>query len=451
MSIIGAAKSFVCYGCVDFANNTRTLAYHQWACQAGMYPEGGTPIIENLCVCIDDNGVYADPITDNVCWYDPLVPESAEFLGVIVLGITGMRNSTFSREVLDGFLSGSILQRPRLRGKSFGFDVLLLATSCEGMNYGEEWLRSVLEDTGCQSATQCQSCGGREMAIRVHCAEDAVADDGLHVWHSVGLTDGMTAVDRQSRARGSCCTLRQFTFTMQSESPYSFSTPGVDLCTVEADPLGFVRCFNWSTDCFDCEEDCCDKCGFDALCTCYRPEPIETVMLGDDCFCTPLAKIVGSCCASGLPHGYDTAFKIDVFSGTDWSNDHYKQYGMRNLTIKLYDNPMGLACITDDDSYDEWCRMAAPCAELKIAYVPENSTLTIDGRTEKITLSCNGKCIPYGHVVTASDGTVFPLISRCHPMMVVSEWDYYNTQVLPAAAGVAPASVSVQSFLRFRN
>jgi hypothetical protein len=444
-------KSYVCFGCTDFANNARTMAYHKWACGEGRY-QSQPPIIDELCICDDDGAVddYVDPATDNVCWYDENVPESLDFLGVIVLGITGLRSSTFSREVADGFIEGSVLQRGRLRGKSLGFDVILLATSCEGMAYGEEWLRSLLEEGGCNSSS-CGSCGGKELTVRISCPAPGSTDSGLHTWQSVGLVDGFTPSDPDYRSRASCCTIKRGTFTMQSESPYSFSPSGVLICEATADPEGYVRNYDWMNDCTTCQEDCCDKCGFDALCTCYTPEPIVPLALEDTCFCTPLAKIVHSCCTADLPGGYDTAFKIDIYSGTDWSNDSYKRIGMRNLTIKLYDNPLSLPCITDDESYQDWCNRTAPCTELQVAYVPEDSTLTIDGRTNRIMLRCNGRCIPYDHVVTNVSGSVFPLVTRCQPLMIVTEFDLFGSQVMPLDTGVTPSSVTVESYLRFRN
>lgn len=450
MSIGTAKNSFACYGCIDWANNARTLAYYKWACSQGMFPSGGEPIIDNICACPADDGDWSDPETDNVCWFDANVPESNQFLGIVILSVAGSRNSTFSREVQDGMLEGSVLQRPRLRGRSFGFDVLLLATSCEGMEYGEEWFRRLLEDAQCASQNACSSCMGKELTLRIMCP-DGATDDGLHVWQSTGLVDGLTIVDADYKQKASCCTIRHATFTMQSESPYSYSVDPVTSVFEEASVDTYTRCFDWEVDCLDCEEDCCDKCGFDALCTCYTPPKIVPVLVDDSCFCEPLARVIQAGCINDPPGGYDTAFKIDVYSGTDFSNDQYKTIGLRNLRIRIYDNVLGLDCITDDDTYDIWCDRQASCAELMVAYVPEDSTLTIDGRTGRITLNCNGICRPYEHVVTASTGRVFPLITRCAPMMITAEFDYYNTQLLPASPGVKPASVTIDNYLRFRG
>jgi len=448
MSLGAAKNSKVCYGCVDWANNERTLAYHKWACANNLYPPNCVPELLELCSCPADSEVFVDPITDEVCWYDPAIPESSEFLGAIVLKISGLEDSTFTRQVVDGFAEGSILSRPTVRGRSFGFEVLLIATSCEGMAFGLEWLRGVLEDTSCPDATRCESCSGRVMRLRKHCPPDEAADDGLREWLSVGLVDGITEIAGERRS--CCCVLKHITFTMTSESPYSFSTTEIVVCDTEASYDAFVRCYDFTQDCLDCIEPCCDKCGFDNLCNCFPPVRIEPV-IEDDCYCEPVAKIIQCCCIDDIPGLYDSTFKIDIYSGTDFSNDDYKLNGLRNFNLKIFDNPRGYDCITDEESYNDWCIRASPCAHLVVNYIPEDSTITIDGRTGKITLDCLGRCVPFSHVVTSPIGQIFPLIAKCHPLMICAEWDYYNTQALPGDTGISPAKITARRYLRFRN
>lgn len=449
----GSGTSLACYGCVEFANDERTLAYHRWACSNNLYPTGCTPRID-LCPCDADapDTPYSDPATDEVCWYDPSVPESAEFLGVIVLNRV-VRNSTFSREVSDNFIEGSILNRPTIKGRSFVFDAILLATSCEGMAYGKEWLRGVLEDAPCATqSSACESCFGKRMSIRTTCPAGDTTDDGLHEWFGVGLVDGLQD-DEDQPGRKCCCVRQQVSFTMQSESPWSHSTLPVTVCDQEVDPDGYNRCYDWTLDCFECcgPSIDCDRCKFDPVCSCFPFIIPQPELPRDDCdSCVPLAKIIQCCCSEDLPGVYDTTFKIDIYSGIDVDNDAFLNSGMRDFVLKIYQNPKGLPCITDDESYDLWCN-EVPCAEININYIPYDSTLTIDGRTERITLTCNGVCKPYDHRITNTKGSIFPLLSKCTPVMVCAEFSYYSTQLLGGAPGVVPASVKVDSYLRFRN
>lgn len=421
-----------------------------------MFPPACQPKTFDLCFCDDDSPEipFQDPITDNVCWYDPAVPESSEFLGIIILN-RPVKNSTFSREVSDAFVEGSILNRPNLRGRSFVFEALMVATSCEGMDYGKEWLRRLLEDAPCQSdaASRCDSCFGRRMSIRKHCPEGDTTDDGLHEWMSVGLIDGIEDSDENNSRKECCCILQPITFTMQSESPYSFSTVAETICDTDVDPDGYNRCFDWMNDCLDCNCDPveCDRCKYDPVCTCFPFIIPEPELPRDECdTCIPLARIIQCCCTDDLPAGYDSTFKIDIYSGIDFSNEAFLDAGMRDFRIRIFQNPKGLPCITDDESYEMWCN-EIPCIELVTNYIPYDSTLTIDGRTQKVNLNCNGVCKPYQHKITSSTGQVFPLVSRCTPLMVCAEWSYYNTQLLPEAPGVKPAHISVSSYLKFRN
>lgn len=452
-----SGTSLACYGCVEFANNERTLAYHRWACANNLYPAGCVPEILELCACPADSPEepFTNPIDDEVCWYDPAAPESSEFLGIIILN-RPVKNSTFSREVSDGFIQGSILNRPTIKGRSFVFEVLLLATSCEGMDYGKEWLRGLLEDAPCTSqGSQCQSCFGRRMSLRKNCPDGTPTDSGIHEWFSVGLVDGIADSDDSSDSRRCCCAIQPITFTMQSESPFSNSPLPTVICDIDADPDAFSTCYNWTTGCADCdceENPACDRCKFDQSCTndaFVIPEP--DLPRTEDCgVCTPLSTSVQCCCSSDLPSAYDTTFKIDIYSGFDVTNDAFMENGMRDYTVRVYQNPKGLPCVTNEESYLLWCAQE-PCFEISMSYIPYDSTLTIDGRTEKVSLTCNGVCKPYDHAITNSKGSIFPLVSKCVPIMVCSVFSTYNTQYLPATAGVKPAHVTVSSYLRFRQ
>lgn len=448
-------NSLACYGCVDFANNERTLAYYQWACSEGMF--GDCKLDQfNPCFCDADTpeDAYTNPIDDEVCWYDPAVPESAEFLGVIILN-NPVQSSTASREVKDGFLQGSVLGRLKLKGRAFVFEVILIATSCEGMNYGEEWLRRLLEDGPCANDVNvgCETCFGRRLSTRVHCPQGDATDNGIHEWFDVGLVDGLTEVEGEGGKGNCCCAIKKFTFTMQSGSPFSFSNVATEICVQEASEDSYTRCYNWLTDCFDCCDTGfdCDRCKYDPVCTCFPFIIPEPELPGNECIgCEPLARIIQCCCTDDLPAIYDTTFKIDIYSGVDLSNQDFLDNGMRDFRLRIFQNPAGLDCITDDDSYNLWCSQV-PCVEIQTSYIPSDSTLTIDGRTQRVTLTCNGVCRPYDHVVTASNGALWPIESRCTPLMICAEFSAYSSQLMPAATGVKPSSITVDSYLKFRN
>lgn len=447
--------SLACYGCVDFANNERTFAYYRWACANNMFPAGCKPDIRDLCMCAADAPLtpFVDPITDGVCWYDPSVPESSHFLGIIVLN-RPYESATFSRDTSDGFIEGSILNRPKILGKSFVFEALILATSSEGKNYGEEWLKSLLRDSPCTSSeNDCESCFGKRMGMRKFCPDIESTDDGIHEWFGVGLTEDVTSTDDASTRQACCDILYPITFTLQSSSPYSFSSTEFAVCEKPVDPDDYVRCYDWTQDCLECCEAVeCDRCKYDPVCTCFPfiiPEPALPRDNACD-ICTPLAKIY-ECCGTGeLPATYDSTFKIEIFSGYDVNNQAFLDSGMRDFTFKIYENPKDFPCITDDDSYALWCN-ENPCTEFAVNYIPYNSTLVIDGRTQKVTLNCNGSCASFQHKIASTVGELFPLLSKCTPMMFSSEFSYYTSQLLDGAPGVSPSSIKITRYLRFKD
>lgn len=439
------------FGCVTFADNLRTYTYHKWAQENALYPLECCPAILD-CSCVNDDPLipYVDPITDVAPWYDPSLPESGEFLGMMIMKVTGARNSTFTREVVDAFGDGSILGRPRLRGRSFVLEGLVIGTSCAGVDYGLEFLRRVFEDEvcACSPSDPCSACSGRQFTLRVFCGDAEPCDNGIRTWDSTGTVDGIQVIDDDDLS-DCCCVVRKVTLTIQTESPYSFNCAD-ELCSVDADPDAFTACFDWESDCLDCNPDtsCCDRCGYDALCTCYPISDPELTVLENDCFCMPLQRTIQCCCIDEVGQGFDTALKLDIYSGDNDTDLAFTDLGLRNLTIKVYDNPDNLPCITDQESLDDWCNIE-PRFQLQVAYVPSDATLTIDGRRERITLQCDDVCRPYSQVVTNTEGAIFPFVTRCDPMMVCIEFDTLNTQFETAPA--IPTHVTVSTFRRWFN
>lgn len=439
------------FGCAAFADNGRTYAYYQWALENNLFDPQCCPDIRD-CSCDLDASAWTDPVTDNMPWIDPNLPESQEFLGVMILKVTGARSSTLVREVSDAFGDGSVLGRPRKRGRSFVYEMLVIGTSCAGVDYGLEWLRKLTESTLCACddvLDACSACTGRQLSLRVYCSDNQSCDTGLRTWDSVGVVDGVTEVDDEA-LRKLCCCVRKATMTLQSESPYSF-TCEEEKCNEEADPDAYQRCFDFSVDCFACETcSSCDRCGRDSLCNCNPLGDLTIEVPESECFCVPMVKTFQCCCLDDLED--DSAITIELYSGNQPSNEVFTDLGLRNVTIKVFDNPDNLDCIVDDETYDDW---AAVCDdllrfELQVAYIPSDSTLTIDGRRERVVLDCDGTCRPFDQVVTSTNGQIFPLISNCGPIMVCIEFDLYNTQ-FSDAGGDVPSGFTVTTNRRWLN
>lgn len=460
--------SFAQFGCAPFADNARTLAYHEWACREGLYPDECEVELWDCSCPLDAPDVpftTPDDPANPAPWYDPNDPASMEFLGAMILGIAGMTDSTAKRDPSDAFGDGTILNRLRLAGRSFTFEILLLSTSCRGADYGVEWLRRVLETDLCGCGPNpCEACYGKELTVRRSC-DDAgeECDSGLRSWSSVGVVDGIKVTTDGEDA--CCCVVQRATFVMQSEQPYSFG------CTTEACAINsattpyFEKCFDWGSECDDCcDEDRygnrrkCDRCLTDPLCEDItvddpRPTSIDAFV---DCYCEPLQRRIQSCCVQEIgAAGFDTALTIEVFSGVDGSGDadalYFAKYGLRNLRISIFDNPDSLPCITDEESYDAFCATRPkPRFELQMPYIPANSTLTIDGRSQRVFLECDGKCRPFPYALDNTKGRLFPLVTNCEPMIVTFEWDTDNSQ-LRTGPGRVPSMIDIQTHRRWRS
>jgi hypothetical protein len=429
--------SFAQFGCAAFADNARTYAYHRWACANDMYPSECQPDLFECACDLDDPLIpYVDPASDPAPWYDANDPASTEFLGAMITKVDGANDSTIKRDPVDAFGDGTILNRARLAGRSFTFEMLLLSTSCRGADFGVEWLRRVFETDLCLCGEDpCGSCYGKRLTLRRSCEDADPCDTGLRSWESVGVVDGIKIQADDDLAK-CCCVAQRVTLVLQSESPYSYGCEDI-ACNQTVDPEGFTVCYDWSTGCLECCTDkACDRCLNDPLCSCFAaqdPEP-QSATSTEDCFCEPIQKYVQCCCIEDVGNAaYDTALRIELFSGFDVANDEdalaFTELGLRNVRVSIFDNPENLTCISDEDSYQEWCESRIdPRFEIEIPYVPSNAMLVLDGRSNRAILECEGSCRPFPYQISNTKGKLFPLVTNCASMMLCIEWDVFNTQ-----------------------
>lgn len=460
---MSTTPSYMCFGCTEIAWNQRTMAYHLWACRTGRYGEADPPPMNWICQCDADapDDPFTDPITDGVCWYDPLIPESADFLGVIITKVTGLRGSTYSREVLDGISGGSILQRPVVKGKQALFEVILLSTSCAGMDYGIEWMRRQIEqDNRCpKEGSNCSSCQGQLMTVRMHCPDEDDASRGLYSWSSVGAIDGFNVLeDDYPLGQARCCTMKRATFTMQTENPIAFGTLPVSTCTVDVadedeafDAIGNCLLMRdpEAPCCPFCFESNCDWCSTDPGCDCVPPFALDPEIIGDiaPCFTLPVCRRIAAIGLEEIPSGYEAAMRLTLFAGFDSANATFSKYGMRNVVIRVYENIAGIALPTDNATFDALVDRYIPCAEIGVSWMPSGSELVIDGLTGRSWLKCQGRCVDHSDRVFSISGNVFPLTTRCVPIIVTVEWDRLNVQDQESPTQI-PSQFTLESFLQ---
>lgn len=459
--------SFAQFGCAPFADNARTFAYHKWACENDLYPDGCTiDLFDCSCPLDDPDTPYTSPNDplNPAPWFDSDDAASGEFLGAMILRVEGVTDSTAKREPTDAFGDGTILNRMRLDGRSFTFEIILLSLSCRGADYGVEWLRRVLETDLCGCGpSPCNACYGKELTLRRSCDDDGeTCDTGLRSWTSVGVVDGIKVSSDENNS--CCCVVQRATFVLQSEQAFSFGCTK-DVCSMNSVTTpSITNCFDWYSECDQCCDhdryggrSKCDRCMVDPICSDLTvDDPVPTsIDTFADCYCEPLQRQVQACCVDGIGTGFDTALSIDIFSGVDGSGDvlaeEFLRNGLRNLRISVFDNPDNLPCITDEESYEVFCASnPIPRFEIQIPYIPANSTLRIDGRAQRVYLECEGVCRPFPYAIDNTRGRLFPLVTNCEPMMVTFEWDVANSQ-LRTGAGRVPSMIDMQTHRRWRS
>lgn len=447
--------SYLLFGCQELAHNARLSAYTKWAAETGAWA-GSDCCVEmpHECWCPIDGlpTDFTDPITDLACWYDPIIPESSEYLGMYITKVTGLRDSAFTRAATDNIGRGVTLGRGRSGSRVFAIEALVIGTSCCGVDYGMEFIRRTLELGGCGVGSCLSGCGDLGtcglscLTGRVCCPEDFDEDNGLRQWVNVGLVDGLREVEEQDV---SCrCCLRRITFTIQAETAESYGCEPTVCIDKDADLENTAtRCFDWINGCPDViEQD--PECTDDPACppdACVLPAPPQRI---NTCFCEPVGVSIDCCCALDLANHRDETFRIIIDAGRDPTNPGFSAYGLRNTRIKLYTNDPKKPCPSDDFVAAQLWASGDECAVLEIPFLKAGAQLVIDGRTERITVLCDNQCYPgWASVFGPFGSEPFPILSSCHGIIACVEWDLGTAQfVSDPGQGKVPSHVRIERY-----
>lgn len=100
-------------------------------------------------------GGYQLPELDNAPWYDPAMPESANFAGLMVIDVT--MSAPYSRTVTPNIGTGQTLGRLKKNGRTILVHGFLIGKTCCAVSYGKSWLTSVLAGARCDTG-DCEGC-----------------------------------------------------------------------------------------------------------------------------------------------------------------------------------------------------------------------------------------------------------------------------------------------------
>lgn len=335
---------------------------------------------------------YTTPEQDEAPWYDPDVPESADFAGLMVLSVEGLDDHPVRRSVTNAVTGGASFGRARVMPRTITVTGILLGATCCAVDYGFHWLAEVL--TGC-SAGQCD---GDCMTLYNCCPGEDMDPDTFNMRHRrsirrVALVEGPTVTARTGDGcrAGECqsgADILTVEFVLSAGTPWLWAdTSPVLEAPPPMDDEG--DCVQW---CLHGDEDGCDgPCRLaecpdpTAACadpTCRPPAPPVPTM-PDTCYCLPLA-VERDC------------YEVDLTGRPGWSSDapmftvRAGSQDLRNVTLTLYERSPNHEDLSCDEIADlERCR---PHSVYHVRFVPAGGALTLDGQIGRAVVECGGVC-----------------------------------------------------------
>lgn len=365
---------------VELWNAARLKAY----VDAGFKPNGVQVRVSKYCdglvsALSDPAPVYTTPSDpDNPApWYSPADPSSADFAGLMILGIEGWETAPFTRTLTDRISHGAVLGRGRYAPRTMVVDALLIGRTCCSLQSGLRWLTSVLDKN-------CASPQGRQMEY-FECCPGSACDssdptptdynDHRRILRQTGLTVGVAITEKiGNKSCANCksgCTTIRVTFTLASGDPFSYGDPLCQTHTSFRDPA--------MDDCLKFTQDCTDPC---AVHDCPIPDPYcptpalpPSLPGSTSCQCEPLT-VSGSCSdftIDDIPAYQAAVPLLTITTGTQ---------ALRRVKVRFYNNPLGLPSSELSD-----CEILG---QFIVSYIAPGTTFTADGRDRKFYLSCTG-------------------------------------------------------------
>jgi len=341
-------------------------------------------------------GRYSSPMLDDAPWYDPQVPESADFVGLYVEEVEGF-DSVVNRTLADGAIYGGALGPLKLGPRQVTVTGYLFAATCCAAEYGLHWLTEALiaSSGGCGA-----DCAIGEWFMLKCCPPDDVyapdAADYARIMLRTGLLDGPKVVDKF----GTCCdscghTTLKVQFTIASELPYLFSDLDYALFQETFDPEEVALDFYGFCD--DCppvaDELWTPDCGAPTL------QPPAAFRITDPCYCDPWCSKKLCATVQNTSDWNSVATVVQVSAGSA---------DLKNLKISVWANrayEVGVPCPCDNIGFDDYWKCREPCLVAQVTQIPSGSTLTLDSRQRVATLELAGGSVQSALRLVSSPST----------------------------------------------
>lgn len=437
-----ALEWYLSLGGVEIANSARLAAYLESV--GSPLDSGGVCGCETFTGELVGDDPYVDPETDQAPWWDPNVPESGEFAGMLVLSVDGLDDHPVQRTVSSAVAGGATLGPSRTQPRTITITGVLLGATCCGVSYGLAWLSSALEGARCGSPP---GCGGADLVLYNCCPAAEMDPEEFAARHRrtlrrVALTDGPRVLARAGdgcTASGGCSVgadILTVEIVLTAATPWLWTDPlPVADLAVPVDDGG--ECITWcvhrgpeqvpSTVCVELSDTCppgatavpfvdggscevawpdheedpdesdpCEQVCRLAACPdqdagcgdpdCRTPAP-PVPPPPQTCYCRALA--VNTTCAelalSDRPAWFAGVPIITVQSGSG---------ELRHLTITLYERAPELEGLSCEEVAEEL--RCDPHSVYHVGYLPPGAVLTLDGQVGRATVDCGtGESVPF--------------------------------------------------------
>lgn len=402
-------------GGLEIANLDRSLTYAQLF--RGPGTTFGKPRNQALYPHILSPGPYTTPADDNAPWYDPNIPESAGFGGVLM---TNLDTPTpwETRPVYTGVSGGGSVGP--LRAGPQRVEVLAWLVGCDepSLVYGFEWLNRALIG----GHYDCDIRPGEARSLRAFSGKPRCScclgdTPGIHVARymrtlpNVSVMAMPEVVDTWKRL--GCVLGYQVRFTLVSTSSFSY---GEVMETLVGAPTDMQGPFNVSLpDCAQPETE------FSFTPRCFATALTSTTTVNTNCWCQPLS-VFRSCHTLDNPES-DRAvphLEIDTPAAAGGITES------SNIRVVFYENRPGdptLDCGVNESV--DWWECNRKMAVLEVPVLPQQSKFVFDGQTGRTRIETADGQVHTRGVVQGENGLPLsvPVMRPCSEMHVVVETD----------------------------
>jgi hypothetical protein len=403
---VAGERAYGYFGGQEIFNSCRTAAY----LSNGIRPAGGHI---SACGCpntefwqiVGDEAAYQTPMDDPAPWYDDAFPESGGFTGFLVLEVTGLDVAPFERQLTQKGSHGAIIGRGRLRHREVLIRGVLLGMNCSAVQYGFNWLKDALRESGCTGF--CQGDAYTWMGCIPCDPEETSATAEFRTLYDTALLSGPTIVRKiplGAKCSSSCstdggCFIYEVEFILAAGNPFAHHPPDELAVETELEDCEAGGCSNIEWSFCEAEPECGDLPCFPVEAIPSRPQPING--------CAPCEPFEVSKACVAIPPQPGSWSSVPIFTVTAGPTP------LKNVIVRFYTNPSGLDPLTFP--------VSTATGGFAIASIPAGGTVTVDGTTQTVTLLCEDN--------TQTDG--FKLMSGLGGGFV---WPELNCQTVEHAA-----------------